>query len=251
MSRKPLCYLSVSALLMLAFTPTSLDQGQWTWPEKPENIQVLPKEWPGSRLRPLMMGFTNALGVRCSYCHVGEEGKPLSTFDFASDANPKKNTAREMLRMLGSVNDHLKKIEYSGDKPVNMWCHTCHRGRPRPMTLAEELGEKYRLKGINPAIAHYEELKTNFHGRGAYDFGEDGLNGFGYALLEAKDVAGAIRIFKMNAAAFPESGNIWDSLGEAYLVSGDTSEAIESYETSLRFAPENRNATRVLKEIKR
>ena len=44
-------------------------QDTWTWPEKPKNLQVLPKDWPGSRLRPVMVGFTRALGVRCSYCH--------------------------------------------------------------------------------------------------------------------------------------------------------------------------------------
>ncbi len=250
MFQKPMPCLSGAVLLILVFTCSSLSQGQWKWPEKPENLQVLPKDWPGSRLRPVMTGFTRALGVRCSYCHVGEEGKPLSTFDFKSDANPKKNTAREMLRMLGDVNDHLKKIEYSGDKHVNMWCHTCHRGRPRPMTLAEELGEQYRLKGVGPALVHYASLKKDFYGRGAYDFGEGALNEFGYEVLRAKDVTGAIRVFELNAESFPESANVWDSVGEAYLASGDTLNAIASYEKSLLLEPKNRNAEQILNSIK-
>src|SRR5215472_7288004 len=133
-------------------------QDAWTWPEKPKNLQVLPKDWPGSRLRPVMIGFTRALGVRCSYCHKGEEGKPLSTYDFASDDNPNKNRAREMLRMLNEIGEHLNKIQPSGDKRVNMWCHTCHRGRPRPMTLAEELAEQYRKKNVKAAVDYYDEL---------------------------------------------------------------------------------------------
>lgn len=181
----------MASLLVALFHP-SLAQDQWTWPEKPKNLQVLNKDWPGSRLSPVMRGFTRALGVRCSYCHDGEEGKPLSTYDFASDENPNKDRAREMLRMLGSVNDHLKKIESSGDKRVNMWCHTCHRGRPRPMTLEEELGEKYRLKGMEPVLQHYADLKKKYYGRGAYDFGERSLNDFAYGLLEKDDVPGAI-----------------------------------------------------------
>ena len=44
-------------------------QDTWTWPEKPKNLQVLPKDWPGSRLQPVMVGFSRALGVRCWYCH--------------------------------------------------------------------------------------------------------------------------------------------------------------------------------------
>lgn len=114
-------------------------QDAWSWPEKPKNLQVLPKDWPGTRLRPVMIGFTQALGVRCSYCHKGEEGEPLSSYDFASDENPNKNRAREMLRMLKDINAHLNNIEPSGDTRVNMWCHTCHRGRARPMTLEEGL----------------------------------------------------------------------------------------------------------------
>lgn len=135
------------APLAVFFALPSRAQDQW-WPEKPKNLQVLNKDWPGSRLSPVMRGFTRALGVRCSYCHTGEEGKSLNTYDFASDENPNKNRAREMLRMLGSVNDHLNKIEPSGDKRVNMWCHTCHRGCPRPMTLEEELGEQYRMNEL-------------------------------------------------------------------------------------------------------
>ncbi|MCH8836510.1 MAG: hypothetical protein IIA60_01780 [Candidatus Marinimicrobia bacterium] len=84
-----------SAALVQFFQAIPLQaQDQWSWPEKPENIQVLSKDWPGSRLRPVMTGFTRALGVGCAHCHVGEAGKPLSTYDFPSDANPNKDRAR-------------------------------------------------------------------------------------------------------------------------------------------------------------
>lgn len=141
-------------------------QDDWKWPEKPKNLQVLNKDWPGSRLSPVMRGFTRALGVRCTYCHVGEEGKPLITYDFASDDNPNKDRAREMLRMLSDINERLTKVTPSGDKRVNMWCHTCHRGRPRPMTLAEELSERNRLKGPEAMLAHYRDLKKTFLHKG-------------------------------------------------------------------------------------
>src|ERR1700693_2940408 len=107
--------LSSVALLTIFFVPFAQPQDSWSWPEKPKNIQVLPKEWPGSRLQPVMIGFTRALGVRCTYCHMGEEGKPLGTYDFASDDNPNKNRAREMYRMLEDINKHLKNIQPSGD----------------------------------------------------------------------------------------------------------------------------------------
>lgn len=238
------------AITLVAARRSSHAQDQWKWPDKPQNLQVLNKDWPGSRLSPVMRGFTRALGVRCSYCHVGEEGKDLSTYDFVSDANPNKNRAREMLRMLGDVNDHLKKIEPSGDKRVNMWCHTCHRGRPRPMTLEEELGQQYRTKGIDAALNHYHELKKNFYERGAYDFSERSLNNFGYELLE-KDIAAAIRIFTLNTQVFAKSSNVWDSLAEAYLKSGNVKLARRYYETSLKLDPKNNNARENLNKLER
>jgi tetratricopeptide (TPR) repeat protein len=241
--------LSILSFALLFLLPARA-QEQWSWPEKPKNLQVLPKDWPGKRLQPVMTGFTRALGVRCSYCHKGEEGKPLSTFDFASDENPNKDRAREMMRMLGDINDHLKKLQPSGDQRVNMWCHTCHHGQPRPMTLEEKLDEDYRTKGIKTALDDYADLKKKFYGRGSYDFGENSLNGFGYSLLEKKDAAAAIQIFKLNADAFPESANTWDSLAEAYMKSGDAKNAQLNYEKSLSLDPKNQNAIDMLKKLK-
>ena len=232
------------------YAPSGRGQDAWTWPEKPKNLKVLPKDWPGSRLRPVMIGFTRALGVRCSYCHKGEEGKPLSTYDFASDDNPNKNRAREMYLMLGEIEEHLKKIEPSGDKRVNMWCHTCHHGRPRPMTLDEELGEQYRKKGLQTALDDYADLKKKYYGRAAFDFGEASLNVFGYTLLESKDTAGAIQVFKLNAEAFPDSSNVWGSLAEGYWKAGDVKKAVENYEKALSLDPANQSAKDALRRIK-
>ena len=244
--------IRVVGLVTIAFFLIQPSQAQesWSWPEKPKNIQVLPKEWPGKRLQPVMVGFTRALGVRCSYCHKGEEGKPLSTYDFASDENPNKDRAREMLRMLGDISDHLQKIQPSGDKRVNMWCHTCHHGRPRPMTLDEELAEQYRTKGLQAALDDYADLKKKFYGRAAYDFGEGSLNSFGYSVLQNKDTAGAIQVFKLNTEVFPDSANVWDSLGEAYMKANDTKNAQLNYEKALTLDPNNQNAKEVLKKLK-
>src|SRR6185503_13100269 len=54
-------------------------------PQKLQNLKVFPKDIPVRALLDTMGGFTRALGVRCSYCHVGNEGEPLSTYDFAAD----------------------------------------------------------------------------------------------------------------------------------------------------------------------
>jgi len=73
-------------------------------PEKFENLKVLPADITRPQLLQVMRGFALGLGVRCQFCHVGEEGAPLSTFDFKSDEKPTKQTARIMLRMVHDIN---------------------------------------------------------------------------------------------------------------------------------------------------
>jgi len=246
--RSPWRTLLALVVVTLAFVPPVAAQG-WQWPEEPENLKVL-EGFSGQRLAPVMRGFTRALGVRCSHCHVGEDGASLSTYDFAADDKAAKRTARTMLRMLGVINDSLATIEPSGDRRVNMWCHTCHRGRPRPMTLEEELAEVVRAEGVEAALARYDELRERFYGRGAYDFGENALNALGYQRLGEGDVDGAVLVFRKNAELFPESANVYDSLGEAYAERGDTRLAIENYEQSLELNPGNQNAARKLEELR-
>jgi len=84
------------------------------------------------------------------------------------------------------------------------------------MTLEEELGEQYRMKGIDTALSHYQHLKTKYAEKGAYDFSERSLNIFGYELLEKKDMSAATRVFMLNAQTLPKSANVWDSLGEEH-----------------------------------
>ena len=240
---------SMALILAVAWTAVPLGAQGFQWPEEPENLRVL-EGFSGQRLAPVMRGFTQALGVRCSHCHVGEEGAPLTTFDFASDEKREKRTARTMLRMLGVINDTLRTIERGETEPVNMWCHTCHAGRPRPMTLAEELGEVYERDGAESALAHYDELRDRYYGRGAYDFGEAGLNQLGYAAIAAEDLDGAVLVFRRNVEEFPGSANVYDSLGEAHMLRGDTALAIENYERSLEINPRNRNASAKLQELR-
>ena len=251
MLHKSYTVICTTAFLAFVIVLPSRAQDRWSWPESPENIQVLPKDWSGSRLAPVMRGFTNALGVRCSHCHVGEEGKPLSTYDFASDDNPNKATTREMMRMLGSINEHLDYIEITGDQPVNMWCHTCHRGRARPMTLSEEMGEAYRSDGSEAAMTRYDELKKDYYGKGIYNFeSENTLNDFGYEILGNNDAEGAITVFELNTQKYPESGNVWDSLAEAYMKSGDNALAEKYYKKALELDPTNQNAKDMLEKLK-
>ncbi len=225
---------------------------RWDWPEKAKNLKVLPADTPPDRLRATMRGFTGGLGVRCNYCHVGEEGKPLSTFDFAADTNPNKNRAREMMRMLESIDGHLKKIEPSVPERVAVRCQTCHQGRPRPTTLEDELLAAYRKDGQKAILARYGELREKYYGRGGLDFGEPSLNSIGYTLLQSEvpaDGEAAIAVLQLNTEQYPKSGNAWDSLAEAYAKAGKVAIAAIYYRKSVEVDPRNEHALQALRDL--
>lgn len=240
-------WISIAAVLWVAVPASAQD---WSWPEKAENLKVLPAETSADDLRAAMRGFTRALGVRCNHCHVGKEGEPLSTYDFASDENPKKETARLMMRMTGSVQEQVSQIDTGDKAPASVNCTTCHRGRPRPITLDRELSEVYSVAGLDSTVSYYQKLRGRFHGRGSYDFGEEALNNFGYDLLEKGAGPDAVRIMQMNLELFPESGNVHDSLAEAYLAVGNKELAIQHYEKAVELDPRNGHAKQKLEELK-
>ena len=97
-----------------------------------KNLQVFPKNIGRPELISNMKFFAQSLGVRCTHCHVGEEGKPLSTFDFASDAKDKKLVARKMLAMVHRINE--QDFGVKDFKDVKVTCYTCHRGSTKPLT---------------------------------------------------------------------------------------------------------------------
>ncbi|MGE5178738.1 MAG: c-type cytochrome [Bacteroidota bacterium] len=113
----------------------------WNWPEHAKNLKVLSRDTAPDRLRTTMFGFTRALGVRCSHCHVGDEGQPLSTYDFASDRNPKKNMARGMMRMVRDVNADLDQIRRDARAGRG------NSGRSRPEFDFQRGGESNRGSG--------------------------------------------------------------------------------------------------------
>ena len=79
---------------------------------------------------------------------------------------------------------------------------------------------------------------------GAYN--ENVLNALGYDLLLAGRTEDAISVFTLNVATYPGYANGYDSLGEAYMKSGDNERAIENYRKALDLNPGNTNAQDML-----
>lgn len=96
-----------------------------------KNLQVLPKNISKADLDKTMDSFKEALGVKCSYCHVkGENGK----LAFEIDNKPEKETARKMMRMTHEIN--VKYFSFGDETEVikAVTCYTCHYENPMPAT---------------------------------------------------------------------------------------------------------------------
>jgi CubicO group peptidase (beta-lactamase class C family) len=118
---------------------------------------------------------------------------------------------------------------------------------PPKQPVALVLIETIEKEGVAAAVARYRELKAG--SAAEFDLSEDQLNGLGYELLGRDRTADAIEVFKLNAEAFPESANTYDSLGEAYAKAGEKDLAIQSYARSLEKDPRNQNAIQQLSAL--
>lgn len=101
-------------------------------------------------------------------------------------------------------------------------------------------------KGIAAGIDVYKKLQT----KGGYYFDESEFNLLGYVFLSAKRPEEAIGIFKLNVESYPQSWNVHDSLGEAYLTVDQLDKALECYKTSVDLNPKNKNGEEKIKIIK-
>ena len=108
-------------------------------------------------------------------------------------------------------------------------------------SIANALLNTIKEKDVASAVAQYRALKGGPTAN-EYDFGEAELNRLGYQLLSMKKVAEAIEILKLNVEMFPQSANVYDSLGEAYSANNDKELSIANYRKSLELDPNNANA---------
>jgi len=90
-----------------------------------ENIKSFERASADRLLRVMEMGFSKSLGVSCTHCHNPK--------DWSSDEKPQKQIAREMMAMVGRINQELLGAinNLDSETPI-VNCTTCHRGEVKP-----------------------------------------------------------------------------------------------------------------------
>lgn len=132
------------------------------------------------------------------------------------------------------------------------WIRPQHRSHVRVFflqhkNLASEVINTESLDSLQSSIA---EIKKMHETECDIYFDEATFNSIGYELMTSEKILEAIEVFKLNVDVFPESFNVYDSLGEAFMKSGDKENAIKNYKKSLELNPDNDNAKEMMKRLK-
>jgi tetratricopeptide (TPR) repeat protein len=133
------------------------------------------------------------------------------------------------------------------------WIRPQHKSHVRVFflqhkNLASEIIKKVGMDSLQASIAKIRKLRDT--GSDIY-FDEASFNEMGYYLMNSGKISEAIEVFKLNVELFPESFNVYDSLGEAFMKSGDNKNAIKNYQKSLELNPENKNVREMLKKLEK
>ena len=95
------------------------------------------------------------------------------------------------------------------------------------INISDAIGKIAVNEGPDGIVAEYEKLKKNEGDE--YDFDEYHLNALGYDLMGMDKLQEAVVVLRLNKDEFPESANTYDSLGDALLAIGDSSEAMLNF----------------------
>lgn len=115
------------------------------------------------------------------------------------------------------------------------------------MSLNAIVADARANQNVDLFVARLREFKKNPAHK--YAETERVINDAGYFLMGRDRVDEAIRVFALNAELHPDSANVYDSLGEAYLKKGDKGNALSNYKKALALDPTFRTALEAVKTL--
>jgi predicted alpha/beta superfamily hydrolase len=90
--------------------------------------------------------------------------------------------------------------------------------------------------GLDDVKSHYAGLSERYGFTVVPE--ENQLNNLGYQILGREDFAGAIEVFRYNVELYPDSANVYDSLGDGLVAASRLEEALASYSKAVENATE-------------
>ncbi len=114
-------------------------------------------------------------------------------------------------------------------------------------SLASHIVRTMFSNNIEIALQEYNKIKQNSIEE--YLVYEEEFNAIAYNLLERKRINEAIEVLKLSIQIFPESANLYDSLGEMYLLQDNKELALEKYKKSVDLNPNNIDGKKIIDEL--
>ena len=220
-------------------------------PEEFTNLKFFPDSISQRELVGVMRSFAFGLGVRCEFCHVGEPGQPLSTFDFAADEKPTKEKARAMLQMVADINTvYLAELSERSEPAIEVNCSTCHHGVSKPAPTQDVVVAKVAEEGTEAGIAEYHRLRDEYYGTFSYDFSESVLTDVAERVTPDRGSDAALAFLELNAELFPESLGTQIAMARTHQAAGNNEAAIAALERALELAPGNPRIQQMLDRIR-
>jgi len=173
--------------------------------------------------------------------HGAKNIKPLkvneNTF-FVKEMNEKI----QFLTNPSDQKDYIVLVQKERDTPMKF--------NYKKLDKSEKVPSEYlNDKDYNKAIEGYLIIQKN----DSLDttINENDFNSMGYKELRNRNYEKAIRIFEINAALYPNNSNVYDSLAEAFMKSGDTAKAIVNYKKSLTLDSGNIRAKKHIERLEK
>ncbi|OLE51669.1 MAG: hypothetical protein AUG51_21825 [Acidobacteria bacterium 13_1_20CM_3_53_8] len=176
-----------------------------------------------------------------SFWHWGDNNNEFQCYFVAY---PKQKTGLVVFTNSGSGHAIIPEIiaqSIGGQQPAIAWLDYEQYNSP-----ARRLFRDILARG-EAAISEYREFRKSHSGPEVLT--ENHMNRLGYGLLLMRKVQEAIEIFKLNVEDHPNSSNVYDSLGEAYMVAGERELAIRNYKKSIELNPNNTNAVEMIRKL--
>ena len=117
----------------------------------------------------------------------------------------------------------LKSLYFGLDKLFQPW--------RLPQAVADQ--------GFDAVKNHYRQI-SDLYGY-SFEMSENLVNMLGYRMMQQQRHQEAISIFEYNVKNYPQSANVYDSLGEGYEAIGEYELALENYQIAVRKGEQNQD----------
>lgn len=210
--------------------------------DSPENLKVLPRDISREELIETMRGFSFALGVRCTHCHVQEEVEgQRPQMRFPKDDKETKQIAREMIKMLAQINNTVSALDRgAGHQFTKVTCTTCHRGQSKPVLIQTILDDAIAEGGADAAIEKFNALKAEFYGNHTYDFTGFTLSEYSNALAGKGGMEDALKLAEFSAETHPDVLYAQTVLADIYMAMERYNDAAKAFERAVALNPKSR-----------